>query len=95
MRYFNTHGPVEADQHYVVSRQDLIDKLSVQIDQGKYFTIFAPRQMGKTTLLRKLDEMLAANPDYLPIPLSFERYETWAEAQFLNHFGKLISYYLN
>jgi AAA-like domain len=95
MRYFNTHGPVEIDQHYVVSRQWLLDQLSSQIDQGKYFTIFAPRQMGKTTLLRKLDEMMAANPAYLPIPLSFERYETWAEEQFLNHFGRLLAYYLN
>lgn len=94
MRYFNTHGPVEADQHYVVSRQALLDQLGEQIDQGKYFTIFAPRQMGKTTLLRKLDEILAANPTYLPISLSFERYETWSEEQFLQHVGRLISYNL-
>ena len=95
MRYFNTHGPVEADQHYVVSRQDLIDKLSVQIDQGKYFTIFAPRQMGKTTLLRKLDEMLAANPDYLPIPLSFERFESWSVAAFMDEVADLIGYHVS
>lgn len=95
MRYFNTHGPVDVDQHYVVSRQELVEKLSTQIDQGKYFTIFAPRQMGKTTLLRKLNELLAKNPAYLPIPLSFERYETWAEEKFLDHFGRLVAYYLN
>lgn len=95
MRYFNTHGPVDVAQHYVVTRQLLIDKLSAQIDQGKYFTIFAPRQMGKTTLLRNLEEMLAANPVYLPIPLSFERYETWTEEKFLQHFGRLVSYNLS
>lgn len=95
MRYFNTHGPVDIEQHYVVSRQDLIEKLGAQIDQGKYFTIFAPRQMGKTTLLRKLDERLAESPAYLPISLSFERYETWTEEKFLHHFGRLITYYIN
>jgi len=95
MRYFNTHGPVEIEQHYVVSRQWLADELITQIDQGKYFTIFAPRQMGKTTLLRKLDEILAESPDYLPLPISFERYERWSESKFLNHFAKLINYHLS
>ncbi|MFZ4661508.1 MAG: AAA-like domain-containing protein [Caldilineaceae bacterium] len=95
MRYFNTHGPVDVAQHYVVTRQLLIDKLSAQIDQGKYFTIFAPRQMGKTTLLRNLDEMLAANPLYLPIPLSFERFESWSVTAFLDEVGELIAYHIN
>lgn len=95
MRYFNTHGPVNVEQHYVVSRQALIEKLSIQIDQGKYFTIFAPRQMGKTTLLRKLDEMLAENPAYLPIPLSFERFESWDVPAFLNEVAELINYHIS
>jgi len=94
MRYFNTHGPVEIEKHYVVSRQGLADELKSQIDQGKYFTIFAPRQMGKTTLLRRLDEILEAEPAYLPIPISFELYEHWSESEFLNDFVKLISHHL-
>ena len=94
MRYFNTHGPVEIEKHYVVSRQWLVDKLSTQIDQGKYFTIFAPRQMGKTTLLRKLDEMLGENPDYLPISLSIEEYESWSATDFMETFAELIGYHL-
>jgi len=94
MRYFNTHGPVEIDKHYVVSRQELVDELKGQIDQGKYFTIYAPRQMGKTTLLRRLDEILEAEPAYLPIPISFEIYEHWSESEYLDHFGKLICRHL-
>lgn len=65
MRYFNTHGPVEADKHYVVARQSLVDRLVGQIEQGKYFTIFAPRQMGKTTLLRQLKAGMQQLLDYL------------------------------
>ncbi|MCB0064175.1 MAG: AAA-like domain-containing protein, partial [Caldilineaceae bacterium] len=95
MRYFNTHGPVDEEHHYVVSRQALVEQLGAQIDQGKYFTIFAPRQMGKTTLLRKLDELLAENPVYLPVSLSFERYENWTEDNFLKHFGRTVGYQLN
>ena len=94
MRYFNTHGPVEVEKHYVVSRQGLADELKTQIDQGKYFTIFAPRQMGKTTLLRKLNEMLAEDPDYLPIPISFERYESWSVTDFMDSVANLIEYHI-
>ena len=94
MRYFNTHGPVDVMQHYVVSRQWLVDQLSEQIDEGKYFTIFAPRQMGKTTLLRKLDEMLTENPQYLPITLSFEEFETWSVTDFMETFAEMIEYHL-
>lgn len=94
MRYFNTHGPVEIEEHYVVSRQWLVDELKTQIDHGKYFTVFAPRQMGKTTLLRQLDEVLATDPEYLPIPLSFEQYESWSPSDFMEDIADLISYLL-
>jgi hypothetical protein len=39
MRYFNTHGPVNAQEHYVVARRALVERLVGQIEQGKYFTI--------------------------------------------------------
>ena len=58
MRYFNTHGPVNAEEHYVVSRQALLSDLLTQIESGKYLTIYAPRQMGKTTLLTQMVESL-------------------------------------
>ncbi len=58
MRYFNTHGPVNETEHYVVARHALVTDLAAQISQGKYFTIFAPRQKGKTTLLQRLRDVL-------------------------------------
>ena len=90
MRYFNTHGPVNAEEHYVVSRQALLSDLLTQIESGKYFTIYAPRQMGKTTLLEQMVESLRTWEGYLPIPLSFELYENWSESRFLASFGDLI-----
>jgi len=94
MRYFNTHGPVEADKHYVVARQPLADRLVEQIEEGKYFTIFAPRQMGKTTLLRQLEARLQLRPTIIPIPLSFERFESWSLTEFWDELGHLISYHI-
>jgi hypothetical protein len=87
MRYFNTLGPVNETEHYVVPRRELITDLVAQIEQGKYFTIFAPRQMGKTTLLRRLSERLQTQPHYLPITLSFEAFENWSEEDFLYELG--------
>ena len=83
MRYFNTHGPVNIQEHYVVSRRVLVEQLTAQIEQGKFFTIYAPRQMGKTTLLNNLETELRTRPAYLPIVLSFELYESWSVAQIL------------
>ncbi len=90
MRYFNTHGPVNVQEHYVVPRQELVDQLIAQIEQGSYFTIFAPRQMGKTTLLRNLEDIVAYKHDYIPIILNFEVYESASVADFLTSVGNEI-----
>ena len=90
MRYFNTHGPVNANDHFVVPRTALVDHLVAQIDIGKYFTIYAPRQMGKTTLLYSLIDRLAAQPDCVPVFLSFQAFESWPIPDFLTQFGRLL-----
>jgi len=90
MRYFNTYGPVNEQDHYVVPRQALVTELIAQIERGTYFTIFAPRQMGKTTLLRALEEILAPKPDYLPLMLSFEVYESATVEDFLQSISKEV-----
>jgi len=90
MRYFNTHGPVNDTEHYVVPRNELITDLVAEIERGKYFTIYAPRQMGKTTLLRRLHEILSLKPDYVPLSFSFEAFEAWSESDFLAEFGEWL-----
>lgn len=67
-------------------RQDLVDTLVAQIARGTYFTIFAPRQIGKTTLLRALDERLQRWDNSLTLTLSFEAYEEWNTLEFLQGF---------
>lgn len=84
MRYFNIHGPVNEQQHYVVPRRQLVSELIAQIKRGSYFTIYAPRQMGKTTLLRRLEEILSSHDNFLPITFSLESSEGAPVADFLN-----------
>ena len=56
MRFFNTAGPVNCDDHYCLpplARFDLEEILSL-ITQKKYFVLHAPRQTGKTSCLQAL-----------------------------------------
>jgi len=91
MRYFNIYGPVNETDHYVVPRTQLIADLMAQIERGTYFTIYAPRQVGKTTLLRRLRDILQENTDYCPVILSFQRFESWAVSSFLKEIGNEIT----
>ncbi len=52
MRTFGTHGPVNPEDHYVVSRRVEIADFIKRVKQGKYIVIFAPRQTGKTTFFQ-------------------------------------------
>jgi len=56
MRFFNTAGPVNSEDHYLLpplGRFDL-EEIESLIDQKKYFILHAPRQVGKTSYLLAL-----------------------------------------
>ena len=62
MRYFNTSGPVVAEDHYRIpplSRLNLA-QLRQLIGRKRYFVLHAPRQTGKTTALLALQDLLNA-----------------------------------
>ncbi len=66
MRFFNTAGPVHCEQHYCLpplARFDLPHVLSL-IEQGKYFVLHAPRQVGKTSSLLALEGRLNREGKY-------------------------------
>ena len=60
MRFFNTEGPVRAEDHYAVpplGRLEL-DEVLLLIERKKYFVLHAPRQTGKTSALLALRDLL-------------------------------------
>ena len=66
MRFFNTEGPIRADEHYHIpplERVNLDDLLGLVRDK-KYFVLHAPRQTGKTSALLALRDLLNAGRDY-------------------------------
>ncbi|MFN8493739.1 MAG: hypothetical protein U0350_39420 [Caldilineaceae bacterium] len=61
MRRFHSYGPVDCDYHFCVERRALVERCLSQLigipeKGGSYFTIWAPRQTGKTWLMRQVKQ---------------------------------------
>jgi hypothetical protein len=73
MRQFNTSGPNIIEEHYTLSRLALIEKGKKLVKKNQYFTIWAPRQTGKSTYFRLLGNALQED-GYLVCHINFENY---------------------
>ena len=63
MRTFHSYGPVNSKRHYYVPRKKLVEDCVQSLigdpnDLGHYFTIWGPRQTGKTWLYRRSIEII-------------------------------------
>ena len=91
MRYFNTSGPCNPEEHYTVLRRDLIAQGLEKVRRGRYLTIFAPRQAGKTTYFRLLMEELRKTGQYASVQISFENLKAATKRQFYEVLNYKIS----
>lgn len=66
MRFFNTAGPVNPQDHYCLPPLErlALDEVLLLIDQRKYFVLHAPRQTGKTSALLALMDYLNKEGKY-------------------------------
>jgi hypothetical protein len=71
-KFFNTAGPCNPADHYMVDPMSRCQDLLGLIDQKSYFVIHAPRQSGKTTLLETLAQKLSAEGKYAAMRVSCE-----------------------
>jgi type II secretory pathway predicted ATPase ExeA len=86
MREFNTSGPCDPALHYTVMREALMLEGKKKVNKGRFFTLFAPRQAGKTTFFKLLLNEL--EKDFTTVWISFENLKTASKAEFyqaLNH----------
>ena len=102
MRRFGTQGPVNPQEHYVVSRTEEIADFINRVEQGKYIVLFAPRQTGKTTFFQAaLETLVIGNTadaqrespselTYFPIQLNFDIYKNLALSVFYGHLYEQI-----
>ena len=73
-RVFNTAGPCLVDDHYMIPPGRRLSQARSLIDGKHYFVIHAPRQTGKTTLLRNLSRELTAEGRYAALTVSLESF---------------------
>jgi AAA+ ATPase superfamily predicted ATPase len=71
-KFFNTAGANQPRLHYTVARPIGARPILELIEQEKYFTHHAPRQSGKTTLLREICRQLNEEGKYLAIHITVE-----------------------
>lgn len=72
MRFFNTAGPTNPNDHYVVFSRFDRNNLDLLIEQKKYFILHAPRQTGKTSTIKYYVEQLNAEKKYRALYVNFE-----------------------
>ena len=90
MRYFNTSGPNIISQHYTLMRPQLVAEGLKKIEGDRYFTIWAPRQTGKSTYFRLLASRLEQE-GYDVAYINFENFKTAPIAAFLNNFHTYLN----
>jgi predicted AAA+ superfamily ATPase len=85
-RFFEKSGIVDPSASYYVQLENVtnMDKqdLKNMVDRGRYFSIFAPRQSGKTTFFKGFCRRLEKDPLYVAILLGFQDYKNLSAPRF-------------
>ncbi|MCL2040817.1 MAG: AAA-like domain-containing protein [Bacteroidales bacterium] len=81
MRYFNTSGPCNKAEHYMIEAASRLQGVEQLIDMKQYFVIHAARQSGKTTYLKDLAERLNAEGKYHALYCSLESLQSFSDVR--------------
>jgi len=85
-RIFEGSGLVNPEESYYVPLENVTNRnrqdIQTMIDRGRYFSIFAPYQSGKTTFFKETGRQLHQDPTYIAIILSFQHCEDLDKTQF-------------
>jgi hypothetical protein len=85
-RIFEDAGSVNPEQSYYVPLENVTNKkkqdIKTMVDMGRYFSIFAPRQSGKTTVFKRICSKLQKDPTYVSMVLSFEDFKSLDKTEF-------------
>ena len=94
-RFFEKSGLVDPSASYYVQLENVTNMdnqdLKTMVDRGRYFSIFAPRQSGKTTFLEGFCLELEKDSTYVPIILSFQRYKSLDKQTFYQQIQKELN----
>ncbi len=78
-RIFEASGNVDPKAAYYVHLNNVTNSygqdIKTMVERGRYFSIFAPRQSGKTTFLKEVCRELHEDQTYAAVILSFQKYK--------------------
>ncbi len=93
-RMFEDAGLVDPRSAYHVDLERVVNTknqdVKTMVDRGRYFSIFAPRQSGKTTFFKGICRRLEKDALYVPILLSFQDYKNLSVQRFYQLIQKSI-----
>ena len=91
-RIFEDSGVVNPEDAYHVLLDNVANTkgqdIKTMVDMGRYFSIFAPRQSGKTTFFEDFCSRLKEDQTYIPILLSFQDYKNLDPSRFYQSIQK-------
>jgi len=79
MRKFSSYGPIINASNYYAPREELIEKTYINLigenpaEGGHYFTVWAPRQTGKTWLMQQIYFRLLKDERFDTLAVNLER----------------------
>ncbi len=86
VRIFENSGTVSPEGAYYVHLENVTNTqkqdIKTMVDQGRYFSLFAPRQSGKTTFIEGIRSQLHKDKTYVVILLSFQKYKHLGRKRF-------------
>jgi len=92
VRIFEKSGVVNPEMSYYVPLENVVNSdnqdIKTMVDRGRYFSMFAPRQSGKTTFLEELCDQLHRDPTYVAVLLSFQEYKNLDKPGFYSEIEK-------
>jgi len=90
-REFCVGGPIPREGHYVLRDRPEIGQIIEKIEKGKYFVIYAARQVGKTSLIQEVVHKLSEYEKYLPLYLTFQGFDhSLSEEVFYRQLSKML-----
>ncbi|MBM3241626.1 hypothetical protein FJZ31_35545 [Candidatus Poribacteria bacterium] len=90
-RKFCVGGPIPREGHYVLKDRPEISQIIEKVKEGKYFVIYAARQVGKTSLIQEVIHKLADDEKYLPLYLTFQGFDhSLSEEVFYRELSKIL-----
>ena len=85
-RNFEDSGFVNPAESYFVNLENVVNRknqdMKTMVDKSRYFSIFAPRQSGKTTFFKTFARNLEKDSEYIFILLSFENFSKMSIKKF-------------